>query len=448
MVLIVGMAIGLAIIHAIGAYLRYLPFEAKLSGEERARLWRYISLWMPVAVILYAAYFGYAGLDVVSYKRVHYYGWIPFFAFSLVVIRNEVMRHIFVGGMQTIWFLLLQTVSGTLILTMMPSEIGESVMRLPVQTSLYIFFFVVTLPLERRIFRKLLPPRLFAGNRLAGWCFAFLPFGLCAAPLITLIDRPLMYTWTDRFARFFLLFWGFTLYQYALYAGDRAARIRNEQHTNELLTQQLQALESHAALLQSRADDIRRARHDLRHYNQLLATLIRAGESDRALDLIEAQDKGLLTRPIDAYCQSPIINAALTIFMQVAKKDGITASCTVDIDNPECPREGDGDLAILLANVIENAVIASRKQPEGQREVRVSLAYDAMQYALVVKNRCDAPLTFGEDGLPTTSEQGHGTGMVSVRSFGKKYGAETIFEQKDGWVRFLMYWSGEKKIVE
>jgi len=296
---------------------------------------------------------------------------------------------------------------------------------------------------EHRIFRNLVPSNMFTGSKIAGWCFAMLPLGICAAPLITLIERPLMYTWTDRLSRFFLLLWGFVLYQYSLYAGRRAAKIRNEEHTNELLTQQLNAMGSYMRLLKSREEDVRRMRHDLRHYNRLLVTLLQSGEVDKALDLIEVQDRDLLTKPIETYCESPIVNAALTIYMQLAEQDGIRKTCDVDIDNPNRPTDGDNDLSIMLSNIIENAVIASRKQPKGKREISVSLVYDSLQYALIVKNRFDTPVLFGKDGLPQTKERGHGVGMLSLRNFIEKYGAEVFFEQKDGWVRLLMYWSGK-----
>ena len=441
MTLAVGMATGLTLIQTIGAYLRYLPFESRLAREERTRLWKYILLWMPVSFALYAVYFVHEGVNVSTYKHVHYVGWIPFFAFSLAVIRNEGMRHTFVAGMQALWFMLLQTISGTLILTLLPPQYGTGVSRIPVQTALYIFFFLLLLPLEQRIFRNLLPPHLFSGSRLAGWCFAVLPLGLCAAPMITLIERPLMYSWADRFSRFFLLLWGFLLYQYALYAGRRAAAIQNEQHANAILKQQLHVLESQAALLQSREDDVRRMRHDLRHYNRLLASLLDVGDTAMIRQLVEAQDKELTVGRMSSYCKSPVVNAALSVYLQMAQSEGVPAVCTVNVDGREGMRGGDNDLAILLSNVIENAIIASRRQPEGRREMSVSLVCDGGQYALVVKNRFDAPLRLGEDGLPTTEAQGHGTGMVSLKNFAKKYGAQSFFRQKDGWVELLMYWN-------
>lgn len=139
------------------------------------------------------------------------------------------------------------------------------------------------------------------------------------------------------------------------------------------------------------------------------------------------------------------MNAALTVYVQQARKDGIPISCKVKLNDPERSREGDNDLAILLSNTIENAIIASRKQPEGRREIKFSLAYIAPQYVFSLENRCDTRLDFGSDGLPVTSERGHGTGMVSLRKFAEKYSADVDFEQKDGVVCLMMYWVGAKE---
>ena len=332
MAFIAGMAAALALVQVIGAYLRYLAFEERMLPEERNRLWKYILFWAPVAFGLYVAYFQCAGLDVLTYKRIQYFGWLPFFAFSLFVIRHGAMRHVFVLGMQMLWYFLLHTLSGMLILTLLPPAFGAGVHRLPVQTALYVVLFLALLPIERRIFRNLLPLHLFTGSRAAGWCFALFPLGLCATPVILLLDRPLMYTRSDMLLRFVLFFWGFVLYRYSLEAGERAARMQTERHTNVLLTRQLQALEAHATLLQSRAEDVQRARHDLRHYNRLLLSLLRGGEAEKAIEFIEMQDRELMVSPLAVYCESPILNASLTVYMQMAKRDGIRVSCAVDMD--------------------------------------------------------------------------------------------------------------------
>ncbi len=440
----VGMALGLTLVQLFGAYLRYLPFEEKLAPEQRKRLWRYFLFWTPVSVVIYTAVFSQVGVDVDSYKRINYFGWMPFFLFSLLVIRNEGPRHVFIAGMQTLWFLLIHTMSGSLILIFM-EPVYTGLERIPYQTGFYLMFFLLTLPLSRSFFREVLPPAQFFEERPMGWYFALLPLGLCTSPIITLMDRPLMYTWADRISRFFLLFWVFIIYRYAVLMGRRATEVYRQDHTRQILEYQLQGLQDYASLLENRAQDVRRVRHDLRHYNRLLATLLDAGETAQARDLIEAQDKDLLAPPLSIYCESPIVNAALTVYMQQAKEAGVVTNCKVKLDDPSRSGEGDNDLAILLSNVIENAVIACRSQAADRRELRLSLQYIAPQYVLSVSNRYDKPLDFGKDGLPRTSVEGHGTGMVSLSSFRDKYGAEVVFEQEDGWVRLMMYWLGKEQ---
>ncbi len=442
----IWMAVGSALIQLCGAYLRYLPFENDLSREDRRRLWRYILLWVPVTVVLYLLYFQSAGLDVTSYKRVNYIGWIPFVVFSLIVIKDEGPRHIFVMGMQMLWFLLLHTLSGSLILAFLPNVASGPEGRIPFQTAFYLMFFLLTLPLANSTFRSVLPSKKFFEERPMGWYFALLPLGLCVSPIITLVDRPLMYTWADRISRFFLLFWVFIIYRYTTLMGRRAEDVYHREHTRQILEQQLHGLQDNATLLEARAQDVRRVRHDLRHYNRMLATLLDAGETEKAREMIEAQERELLAPPLKTYCRSPILNAALTVYMQQAKDAGVDAvTCKVRLDTPERPVENDNDLAILLSNVVENAVIASCDQPEDRREIRVTLQYIAPQYVLTVENRCDTALDFGEDGLPRTSRQGHGTGMVSLAAFKKKYDADLVFEQEDGWVRLMMYWMGVRE---
>uniref|UniRef100_UPI0026F0CEE0 hypothetical protein n=1 Tax=Selenomonas ruminantium TaxID=971 RepID=UPI0026F0CEE0 len=45
---------------------------------------------------------------------------------------------------------------------------------------------------------------------------------------------------------------------------------------------------------------------------------------------------------------------------------------------------------------------------------------------------------------PYSDEPGHGTGMISLRAFVRKYNAQCDLRQQDGWVTVMLYWHGEK----
>lgn len=103
----------------------------------------------------------------------------------------------------------------------------------------------------------------------------------------------------------------------------------------------------------------------------------------------------------------------------------------------------DTDVAIVLSHLLENALHASMKQSVINREVRVWTQYEDGQFVLSVANRFEEPLLFDNEGLPYNEEPGHGTGMMFLRTFIRKYKAHCDFQQKDGWVTVMLYWYGE-----
>ncbi len=445
---ILSLAIGLTTIQLLGAYLRYLPFEKELSEEDQHRLWRYLAAWAPVAVVIYAGYFSHVGVTEESYRRISSLGGFPFFAVSLLVLPRSIPRHVFIIGMQTLWLLLVHTVAGTLILTFLPM-FSTGIERTLSQTVIFIAIFLLLLPAVRPVFRHLLPPVQLFEERPMGWYLALLPLGLCVSPILNFMHRTFIYTWTDRIERLLLLAWVFVIYRYVILMSRRMAAAQRQESERRVLAKEVHALENYASLLAERDQDVRRLQHDLRHYTRMMTSLLKNGQTEEALALITAEDEAILASSIPAYCQSPIINAALAVYLRLAIQASVRTTYKVQLE-PLTEASGDSvspdtDLAVMLSNVLENAINASRKQPPGEREIRLSLRYIPPQYVLTVENRYDTPLTLGPDGLPETLEPGHGTGMESVAAFRDKYRAELIFEQEDGWVRLLMYWLRRKE---
>ena len=91
------------------------------------------------------------------------------------------------------------------------------------------------------------------------------------------------------------------------------------------------------------------------------------------------------------------------------------------------------DLSIVLSNLVENALLASQKQPREKRNITVLALHQAGVLNILVKNLFDAPVELDENGLPVTHVKGHGIGMKSLVRFRDKYGASILCQQKDGW---------------
>ena len=66
------------------------------------------------------------------------------------------------------------------------------------------------------------------------------------------------------------------------------------------------------------------------------------------------------------------------------------------------------------------------------------------QCVLEIVNTSAAPLRLGDDGLPVTSQKGHGLGMLSLRNFLKRYNGYADFTQEGDKVTLSMYWEDKK----
>ena len=180
-----------------------------------------------------------------------------------------------------------------------------------------------------------------------------------------------------------------------------------------------------------RLEAIYREKRD--HLDQLL-DLVRRKDRVGVLTYIEELGEEFNSTKLTQYCRNPLINAALTVYLSRAREEGIPT--TVSVDLPQdliCS----GDLSIVLSNLVENALIASEKQPEDRRNITVLALRHGDMLNILVKNMFDAPVQLGEDGLPVTHVKGHGIGMKSLARFRDKYGASVLCQQKEGW--FITY---------
>ena len=438
----IGLALAITMIQLLGAWLRYLPFKTELSAITEKRLWRCFAV---VAVLQTAAYlvlFTARGLNIITYKLVMYTGFLLYVIFSIYLIRQRWLQHLFVISMQLMWALFIHAASNTLT-SELPLPISSVQQRLELHTVFYLMVFALTLPLARQFFRNLLPPPYLFAEKRTGYYMALLPLGLGLSHMLLLADDRIVYNWNDHLSRLMLFFWVFLFYRFMAILVKRTEEQDRKENTYLLMNQRINALEDYTRLTWERQEEIMRIRHDLRHYNRLLLSLIESGETEKAAELIVAQEGEILAASVPTYCQNPIINAALGVYIQRAQEQGIPVTHTIKLP-PQLTME-EKDLAILLSNVLENAVIANMRQPTDRRGLNVSLQYHEPQYILSVENRCDTPIIFGPDGLPVTVKKGHGLGMASLKDFCRKYKAETDIRQREGWMRVLMYWVEKEK---
>ena len=194
------------------------------------------------------------------------------------------------------------------------------------------------------------------------------------------------------------------------------AELRDEQH---LLKLQMQAMERQADMLKKNAEDMRIYRHDLRHYIANLKVLLSSGNTEEALRILGIYEEQNNNATVPYYCDNPTVNAILVYYIQNAENEGITIETNCNLPK-ELTVEA-SELAMVLANAIENAIYAcNRLTKDTERIIKIKLV-SSPQLAIEIINSYADAIQFDENGLPISTEIGHGLGTKSIYAFVEKY---------------------------
>ncbi|MCH5253051.1 MAG: GHKL domain-containing protein [Lachnospiraceae bacterium] len=194
------------------------------------------------------------------------------------------------------------------------------------------------------------------------------------------------------------------------------SEMREEQ---ELLKSQIQAMERQADMLKKSEEQLSISRHDLRHYIAELKTLLESGNTEEALQVLGSYDDYNNSIQVPHYCDNPTINAILAYYIQKAELDGITVETNCRLSQ-QLPVEA-SELAIVLANTIENAIHACDSVPEGRERLIKIKVVSTPQFALEIANSYEGKVAFDENGIPVADKIGHGLGTKSISAFVEKH---------------------------
>lgn len=198
---------------------------------------------------------------------------------------------------------------------------------------------------------------------------------------------------------------------------------------------QLSALQSRMEAVNAAENAIRTERHDLRHRLQAVAELVSRGDKDAALDFLDAAQKRLDDQKEIRWCRPPVLDAVFSSYFDQAQNQGISVEAKISLSDTLSANEG--ELAIVLANALENAIHANLALPPEQRKLRCKMV-GTPSIMLEISNPCASAVTFDSNGLPMAQREGHGLGVQSISAFCQKNGAVCQFDLTDGWFRLRL----------
>ena len=171
----------------------------------------------------------------------------------------------------------------------------------------------------------------------------------------------------------------------------------------------------------------RKLRHDRRHFEALLMTLLQEGNVDEAKKYLSEQ-LAEEPRTTKRYCENTTINVALIYYICAAEKNNI--SVETDVCIPSNISMDDLHLGIVVANLMENAINACKNIPQEKRFINIKAIYKE-QLLLEIQNSCASKVPLDENGYPFSNEAGHGIGTKSVVSFVEETGGFIQYESSE-----------------
>ena len=209
---------------------------------------------------------------------------------------------------------------------------------------------------------------------------------------------------------------------------SRDAMVREQ---NRLYGQQLELCSRQAEDRESLYLEIRRLRHDMKNYLSCLLGAVQTGEKKEAEMLIqEMLNDGISNRTSEVSRSGNIVVDSLVNYKHdLAEKEGIMFEANVFI--PVSLPFQSGHLAVILGNLLDNALEACRGVPEGQRYIKLDISYVKEMLQICIRNSYHATHRKDSSGRYLTTKKDtldHGIGLSSVEQAVSCYHGEMTAE--------------------
>ena len=181
--------------------------------------------------------------------------------------------------------------------------------------------------------------------------------------------------------------------------------------------------------LQERINETRKANHDLRHHITVMQGHLESGDYGKLKSYFGILKASVPTGTV-SFCQHPTLNMLLVYFAQQALENNIQFQAKLAL--PATLPIPDSDLAVLVGNLVENAVEACALVTESERRVTVRGMTREDRLLLTIDNTFACPPRKDVSGVYLSSKHsGQGIGIESAKAIARRHGGEVRIEQQE-----------------
>lgn len=196
-----------------------------------------------------------------------------------------------------------------------------------------------------------------------------------------------------------------------------------DESNTELINQNIAYLQGQLKTAKENELSAKTVRHDFRHHNQNIETMLKKGEVDEALCYLKQYNDSLdETKPND-FCPNITVNAILNSFYTNAQKNGLSIS--IEADTAENIAISDMDFVAVLSNILENAVNGCI-ECNSNGKITVNIRTIANKIVIVCSNPCRHDICIENNML-----KNRGIGIASILSAIRKYDGDIKYSYEN-----------------
>ena len=208
---------------------------------------------------------------------------------------------------------------------------------------------------------------------------------------------------------------------------------RAAQQEQQRLRQNQEWQQERTQALRTAYADQRRLTHDFQNHLLLLLGLLHQDKTDEAVEMLENLQEQVLHTAQVVDTQNPLLDAILNQKYAAARECGVTLQ--FDLHNPAAFQMDPQDAAVVLGNLLDNAIEAARQATDPQKVI-FKLHVEPEEAVLAVKNTVAAPVKLVDgwvQGSTKADSRAHGYGLRNVRETVRRCGGEISLSCKEGW---------------
>lgn len=173
----------------------------------------------------------------------------------------------------------------------------------------------------------------------------------------------------------------------------------------------------------------RQARHDIRHQLAVMNGYLKNNDIDGAKRYCDEIARSIPTNYDKRLCDNFAVNAVAQHYAAIAERGDITLSLRLAVPS-ETGIASEGNLCVVIGNLMENGIEACLRQELGKRFITLSTLVHHDYLAITMDNSFDGMCRQQGKEYLSRKHEGMGIGLASIIRIADKNGGNATFEQE------------------